>query len=158
MTADAAPVANLNVVHSAKGRLRLRLAGPVPGDAALQTLADRLASVEGVRRARIRPNTGSVILDLTQPGADVLDAIALSGAARLTAPAEPPPVARVLELGLAGADRRVAQETGGALDLRTAIGLALLGGAILQAVRGQVAGPATTLAIAAYSLLARSET
>jgi hypothetical protein len=49
----------------------------------------------------------------------------------------------------------VKRRTGNALDLRTALALALAAGAVLQLARGRVAGPATTLAMAAFSLLDR---
>jgi hypothetical protein len=145
----------LHLVHRAEGRMRLRFSGAVPQGDALAAFADRLAGIDGVRRVRARPNTGSVILDLAGPADAVLGALEGAGVARIVAPPKPPPVGQVIRLGLMQADASVARQTGGALDLRTALGLALLAGAAVQLGRGRVAGPATTLAMTAWSLLSR---
>ena len=47
----------------------------------------------------------------------------------------------------------ITRQTDGALDLRTAMGLMLAAGAVVQLTRGRIAGPALTLAMASYSLL-----
>ena len=97
-----------------------------------------------------------LILDLALPSEITLGALRDSGLVRLEDPPKPPPVGQVIELGLMQADSKISQQTQGALDLRTSLGLVLAAGAILQLVRGRVAGPAATLGMAAYSLLARS--
>lgn len=153
MTREAAPP-RLRPVHRSARRLRLRFEGTAPRGADLSAFADRLAGVEGVLRARARPNTGSVILDLSRPPEAVLAALEEAGAARIAGPAKPVPVGQVIQLGLTQADMGLGRRTEGALDLRTALGLALLAGALLQLSRGRVAGPATTLFMSAWSLLA----
>jgi hypothetical protein len=148
----------LRLAHRADRRLRLKLAEPPPGGDALQAFVDRLAGTRGVRRARLRPTTGSVILDLALPAGEVLAALETAGVARLAPPPPTVPVGVAVEATLAQADAGLSRATDGALDLRTALGLALAGAAVVQLARGRVAGPATTLGMAAWSLLARRET
>jgi hypothetical protein len=144
----------LRRVHASARRVRLRFDGAVPEGAALAGFADRLASVEGVLRARVRPNTGSVILDLAQPPKAVLQSVAEAGIARIGDPPKPVPVGQAIQLGLLQADATVGARTSGALDLRTALGLFMLMAALVQLSRGRIAGPATTLFMSAWSLLA----
>ncbi|MBD3765703.1 MAG: hypothetical protein IE927_13530 [Rhodobacterales bacterium] len=139
-------------VHECAGRLRLRTATHHTTEA-MARLADRLARVAGVVHVAARPNTGSVILTIDRDPAAVLAAIEADGVARILAPDKAPPVGQVLTLGLLQADMNIRKHSDQALDLRTALALLLIGGAILQAARGRIAGPATTLAMAAFSLL-----
>ena len=146
----------LRLAHRANRRLRLTLADPLPeGD--LRAFVDRLAGIRGVRRARLRPMTGSVILDLALPAGDVLAALEADGVSRLAPQPPVVPVGVAVGAAVAQADAGLSRATGGALDMRTALGLALAGGAVVQLARGRVAGPATTLGMAAWSLLARRE-
>jgi hypothetical protein len=62
-------------------------------------------------------------------------------------------VGAAAQLGLMKLDHDIREETEGALDLRTAMVVLLVGGAAIQLWRGQVAGPATTLLLGAFSLL-----
>lgn len=142
----------LRRAHTSAGRARLRFDGAVPCGAALGAFADRLAEVEGVQRARVRPKTGSVILDLTQPPAAVFARLEAAGIARVGDPPKPVPVGDSIRVGLLHADATVARRTDGALDMRTTLGLLLLTAAIVQLARGRVAGHATTLFMAAWSL------
>jgi hypothetical protein len=103
----------------------------------------------------VRPNTGSLIVDTALPAGQVLEALETSGVARIERSAAAPPVGQVIQMGMLRADAAIGERTGGALDFRTTLGLALLGGAVLQLGRGRVAGPATTLAMSALSLLDR---
>lgn len=145
-------VVRLMRVHECDSRLRLRTATRCTPEA-MKRLADQLARVTGVVRVTARPNTGSVILSIDRAPAAVLDAIAAAGVARVVAPDKAPPVGQVLALGLMQADMDLRKRTDDALDLRTSLALLLIGAAILQAVRGRIAGPASTLAMAAFSLL-----
>ena len=145
----------LRKVHTTGTRARLRLDTP-PDPVVAQSLADALAGVPGIERARVRPNTGSVILEADGPIGDCLDAIEAAGIARIAAPLRPPPVAQTLQLGMLRGDMIVKERTEGALDLRTAMALALVAGAVLQLSRGKVSGPATTLFFTALSLIDRA--
>lgn len=151
----AAPVPLL-LLHATQKRARLKidLAG---GAEALTDLVNQVASVPGVLRAQIRPNTRSMIVESHRPIKDVLAKMADRGIARIGKPPQAPPVNQVLQMGLLQADMGLKQRTGDALDLRTTIALALLGAAAVQIGRGRIAGPATTLALGALSLLDRNK-
>ncbi|MGP6088912.1 HMA2 domain-containing protein [Antarctobacter jejuensis] len=140
------------LAHQTARRLRLRLTVP-PGPEA-NAIADALARVEGVARTRVRPNTASVIIDTLVPAETVLQALQEGGLVKLMPPVKKPPVGQVINLGLLQADMAIGKRTGGALDLKTSIGLLLALGAMIQLARGKVAGPALTMALSAYSLLA----
>lgn len=157
MPADAGGTAapRLDLVHSSRFRARLR--GP-EGTArdTLLALADEVAAIPGVLRALVRPSTCSLIVETHEPVDTVLDRLSTRGVLRIAPPTTPPPLNQVLQLGLMRADMGVQSQTAGTLDLRTAIALALLAGAVFQLSRGRVAGPATTLAMSALSLLDKS--
>ncbi|MYM55196.1 HMA2 domain-containing protein [Thalassovita mangrovi] len=154
-TGDAADPVKLQLIHASRHRARLKLDTPAGHDA-LARLADSFASVPGVLRAQVRPNTGSVIVESHSPIAEVLKEAATRGFARIGEKPQAPPVNQVLQMGLMQADLGLKDKTGNALDLRTAIALALIGGAVVQLGRGRIAGPATTLALGALSLLDRT--
>jgi hypothetical protein len=142
-----------HVAHLSKRRLRLRCeSGPDLARTA-QALADDLASVRGVARIVVRPNTGSIIIDTLTDAAEVLDGLKAHSAIAIVSRAKPPPVGQVLQLGLLKADMDLGKRTDGALDLRTTIALLLIVGAVVQLARGKVAGPTTTLLMSAFSLL-----
>jgi len=148
----AAP--RLTLMHRAARRLRLRAPAEEAGPEGLRDLADRLAGQAHVRRVLLRPNTRSLIVETEADRAgDVLAAIEAAGLARIVPAPKHPPVQQTVQLGMARADLGLQARTEGALDLRTAMALALLAGAVLQLSRGKIAGPATTLAMAALPLL-----
>lgn len=120
---------------------------------ALVDLAERLAAVAGVHRVLARPSTASLIIETQRPAAEALKEMEAAGIVRFVTPPHPPPVRQSVQLGLAKVDLGLRSRTEQSLDLRTALGLLLLFGAIVQLARGRVAGPATTMAIAALSLL-----
>lgn len=142
--------------HLLRHRARLRVAAPLDR-AALVELAEILAAVPGIDRVLARPATGSLIVETHRPAAEVLDDMEDRHLIRSVKPPPRPPVRQSVQLGLAKADLGLRQRTDQALDIRTALGLLLLTGAILQLARGRVAGPATTLAIAALSLLSNGQ-
>ena len=145
------PVA-LRRQHVAGRRARLRPDRALPSER-LSALADRIAGLAGASRVLARPATGSLIVESDGPVAEVLDAIDRQGVARVLDPQQAPPVSQVLRLGALRADQAVRAQTGQALDLRTATALLLSAGAVVQLARGQIAGPATTLAMTAVALL-----
>jgi len=139
-------------VHALDRRARLRVASPMERPELVE-LAERLAAVAGVERVLARPATGSLIVETDRPVSDVLDEmVAVQLIAVVPAPHRPP-VRQAVQIGLARADLGLQQRTDKALDLRTALGLLLLAGALVQLARGRIAAPATTLAIAALALL-----
>jgi hypothetical protein len=150
---DAVPV-EARLAHVAAGRARLRLAKPLPR-ARLAGFADQLAALAGIERVVVRPATGSVIIE-GQMTADALqETVQASGLVSLVEPEPPQPVGQMAQLGIWLADVAVRDRTRGALDVRTALALVLLGGAIVQLLRGQISGPATTLAMEAFKLIDR---
>ena len=150
-TSIVAPV-KLQLLHSTRKRARLRIDSRFAPEE-LSDLANRLASVPGVLHAQIRPNTGSVILDGHTDINEVLEKVADRKIAVIGKPPNKPPVDQVLQMGLLRADVGVKKQTGDVLDLRTLMSLVLIGAAIVQLGRGRIAGPATTLALGALSLI-----
>jgi hypothetical protein len=140
--------------HTVQGRARLRPARAMEATA-LKELADRIARVPGVARVLVRPATGSLILDFDGPYELLFQRIEAQGIARVRSPAPPPPLAQVAQLGLLQADMALKGRTQNALDLNSAAALLLFFGAAVQLGRGRIAGPATTLAMAALSMLDR---
>jgi len=147
------PVA-LEIVHAIADRVRLRPSQPLSAEA-LIGLADRIAGLPAARRVLARPGTGSLIVETQGPAQRLLDQIAAQGIADPRQRPAPPPVGDVARLGLVRADSAVRRATAGGLDLNAAFAVLLLAGAGLQLLRGRVAGPATTLAMAALSMLDR---
>lgn len=142
----------LEEAHAVAGRLRLRTRATLDAEE-MTALADRLALLDGVERVVARPNTGSVILSFAGAPEAMRARIAAEPGLKLAAPPKPPPVRQAVQLGLMKLDADIQNRTDQGLDLRTGIAVLLLAGAAAQLVRGRVAGPATTLAVAALSLL-----
>ena len=147
-----APALRLDRAHVTPRRLRLRARGGLDR-AALPGLLDRLAAVDGVEAVVARPNTGSVILTIRDSAEAIENRIATLGIARIGAPPAPPPVSQVMQFGMLRLDSDIRRHSDGALDLRSALAVLLSVGAVMQLTRGRVAGPATTLAMTAFSLL-----
>jgi hypothetical protein len=144
----------VRLAHVINGRARLRLAGSLP-ETRLATLADGLAALSGIERVVIRPATGSVIVEGRVKAEALEQALRSSGLVSLAEPEEAQPIGQMAQLGLWVADMEVRERTRGALDVRTAMALLLLGGAIVQLLRGQISGPATTLFMEAFKLIDR---
>ena len=154
MTERSLEPVEARMAHVTTGRARLRLAGSLP-DTRLATLADGLAAMPGIERVIIRPATGSVIVEGRRTAEALEKALRSSGLVTLAEPEEAQPIGQMAQLGLWVADMEVRERTRGALDVRTALALMLLGVAIVQLLRGQVSGPATTLFMEAFKLIDR---
>ncbi len=155
MAGDRAAPVEVLLAHVTGGRARLRLVRPLP-EATLTALADDLATLPGIERVVIRPATGSVIIEGRRPAEALEAALRSSGLITLTEPEPAQPIGQLAQLGLWLADLKLREETRGALDIRTALALMLLGGAIVQLLRGQISGPATTLLMEAFKLIDRA--
>jgi hypothetical protein len=142
----------LEEVHAVAGRLRLRSPAALSGEDAV-ALADRLSAVAGVQRVVVRPNTGSVILTFEGDIDTMRARLAAEPGLKLAKPPTPPPVRQIVQLGMWKLDARIKEQTGDALDLRSGLAVLLLAMAAAQAVRGRIAGPSTSLALAALTLL-----
>jgi hypothetical protein len=153
-TASGGPAGRISLehAHATAERLRLRVRGK-PEAEVLSDLADRLIALPGVERVVIRPNTGSIIVTTSDTADAVLEHIAALEGVRIAEKPKPPPLDRTMQFGLLKLDADIKSRTDEALDLRAILVLLLLVAALVQLTRGHIAGPATTLAMAAYSLL-----
>ncbi|HKK37351.1 MAG TPA: hypothetical protein VJ994_13735 [Paracoccaceae bacterium] len=150
--AEAEPP-RVRAAHVCRGRLRLRPDGRATPET-LRRIAEAAEAAPGARRVVSRPATGSVIVE-ADADADALRDWLESGEALRLAPREPPspPFGRTARLGLFRLDQALRERSEGALDFRSALALTLLVGALVQLLRGRVAGPATTLLISALALI-----
>lgn len=146
------PRVSLQPVHRAAFRGRFRLGAPLDPSAA-GGLATALAALDGVRRAVVRPHTGSVIVETVLPLSHIVAAVETHGIARIEPAVAQPAMGQAFEIGLERARRAIDRETAGALDLRGAVVALLLITAAVQITRGRLAGPATTLLMSALALL-----
>ena len=142
----------LERAHAVAGRLRLRAREGLDR-ATLPGLLDRIARVDGVRHVAARPNTGSLILTIDDAPEAVEKRLAAQGIAKIGPPPAPPPLGQVVQMGMLKLDADIRRQSDGAIDLKSGLALLLAAGAVMQLTRGRVAGPATTLALAAYGLL-----
>lgn len=142
------------LVHRLPGRARLRIEGRRGDVAWFDRLRLDLALVEGVRAVEANPRIGSLLLLHDGPLEPLLARLHAAGlvAADPLARGERPFRERLVER-LGRLDRAMLRASEGELDGRGALLLAFLGLALLQAVRGQVAGPALTLLWYASGLL-----
>ncbi|MBU1190078.1 MAG: hypothetical protein KKE76_00040 [Gammaproteobacteria bacterium] len=121
--------------------------------AVTQTLQD----CGGVTSVAANPVTGSLLIEHAQPWADIATYAEAQGLFRIQAArAEAHTPAAQAALGLAAMDSAVKRVTEGDLNARSVILLSLIALAAVQAARGQILGPASTLLWAALSLV-RSE-
>jgi hypothetical protein len=142
----------LRKVHETGYRGRFRMETPLdPGG--VEILANQLLTVPGVIRARVRPNTGSVILETSDRLDEVLALVQENGIASIRGPRAPASVGQSIQMGLFLADMKLKQQSGGAFDLKVAIAAFLIMAAVYQLVQGRIAGPTTTLLMSALSLL-----
>jgi hypothetical protein len=115
------------VAHSIPGRLRVRFEPRDLDPAALALLLARLSQRPGVRSARYNPTSGSVVVEY-DPAA--VQAAALMEELPLAPPGgEPPgestPIARAVSRGWWASDGSLSRLTGGWMDMKTLLPLAL---------------------------------
>jgi hypothetical protein len=140
------------------GRARLRIPER-RGDAAyFARLRDRLGGCPEVGEVEVNAVTGSV---LVHHRGDLRAILAFANEASLFAvdsslPSEVPLAVRLRAEAVA-ADSGLRRLAGGAVDLWTALSLGLFGLACLQAARGRLLGPASTLAWAALTAIRRAQ-
>ncbi len=147
------------IEHVSPGRVRLRVADQRGQAAYFEAVRSRLGQEPWVRGVQVNARTGSVLLHL-QPPMDWPALWARAAQLGLFAVVAPPagtptpaqprlPFAPLVRLG-----RLAEPGTTGGMTLA----LALLAGALIQAGRGQVAGPAVSLAWYALQLLRSGRT
>lgn len=148
---QAKPTA-LQIAHQAKGRIRFRLRESLPRDA-LTALITRISEIPGVIHVVARPNTGSVIIELDGDGEAVLERIKADEIGVVLPHVPPPPLGQLAQFGMMKMDAELGKRTDGMLDFRTALAAILIVIALGQLMRGNLAGPTTTLLMSAFSLL-----
>ena len=116
------PVA-VAVEHAGPARLRLRPRGPEEAEA-LALIAEPLARFPGVRRAGLRPLTGSLVLETETAGhaMHLAEALERAGLVALARVHFPHPAAVATRLGLDRIDLAIRLRSGGRQDLLAALG------------------------------------
>jgi hypothetical protein len=156
MPLDASQPIGVRIAHAASGRVRLRLGQRLEA-AAFGALADRLAASPGIRRVVVRPATGSVIIEAATDQAGLLRIVGGLDFMKVLPPEKPVPIGQMAKFGELTLDRKIRDRTDGAIDLRATLALLLLAAAVIQLFRGRVAGPASTLLIAALYFMEESK-
>ena len=149
-TGGGAP--GLEVVHATEGRYRLRVSRRMDAGET-EELVEQIAGVSGIDRVIARPGTGSVIVFSQGPVEEMVETLSAVIGIKVRPQRKPPPVGQALQFGLMKLDADVLRTTDKSLDLRALLALLLLFAAVVQLARGRIAGPATTLAMTAFSLL-----
>jgi hypothetical protein len=132
-----------HVAHECAGRLRLKVPAHRGDEGYFRQLAARVATATGVQAVEANPATGGILVlhSLAAPAAR--SAVAASAGLRISTGAfRTRAVLSDARRLAAGLDRRVAEASGGELDLWSASFLALLGLGLNELRRGNVAAPA----------------
>lgn len=134
------------LVHRLPGRVRLKVDGRRRDAAWFDAVALELSLLDGVRAVDADPRTGSLLIRHEGSLDTLLDELARRGLVRVDE-REPRETPLALRLGerLDRLDAHLKRASAGELDLGGAALLALLLLALVQALRGQVAGPAVSL-------------
>ena len=134
------------VVHQCPGRTRIRLPRPGRDPATMAKAKEACGSIPGVHQVEVNPTTGSLLLHHrgSEPDIELLSGeleAAVGFMLDLAPPRQRPRargevsvLARNVRTGFAELDARIAEATGGWLDLKMAVPLALLGAAALQVI------------------------
>jgi hypothetical protein len=141
----------VRVVHASPGRIRVRVPREALSDGALREAERALAALPGVREVRKNPLASSIVINYDAHALDLpalLAAIAQAGVTFVTpsdaredstdAAAESTSLARSLTAFFDKADRRLADATSGAADLRTLVPLGLAVLAAREVLAGRV--------------------
>lgn len=149
------PVAEVR--HMLAQRTRLGISDRRGRPEYFTALTETLEGCAGVERITCNAVTGSVLIEHGRPLAEISAYAEAQGLFRLSpvSPDAHTPAAHAAA-GLAALDRSLKRMTEGDINARSAILLTLVALALVQAARGQVLGPASTLLWAALSLV-RSE-
>jgi hypothetical protein len=151
--ADGVLGPEVSLVHAVPGRLHLRVPSLEGDTDAMSAFVETIAEVPGLVRIIGRPSTGTLILEYDGDLAEIVPALVSRGGMSFVRAPVPPPVSQTLRLGLAVLDQKIAAQSEGTFDMRAALAVLLIGLAVFQTARGQLMGPATTLLVAALSLI-----
>jgi hypothetical protein len=153
-----APAPAALVSHALPGRTRIRVPDRRGDPRYFDRLRQRLGGCPEVLEVRVNAITASVLLHHRGDPAPIL-AFAAAASLFVLDPSPPRGVPLAVRLGAeaAAADAGLRRLAGGEVDLWTALSLGLFGLACLQAARGRLLGPASTLAWAALTAIRRAQ-
>lgn len=138
-----------HIVHHIPGRVRLRVPAQRHNHAFFHDAKQQLEQFDIVSDVAVNPTSASVLVRYTGEISDLLVQIAAAGLGdMLEISDELPPVMAVADHLLARldrVDRRIVNGTGGTLDGRAAVLIALVIAGTAQLLRGQIFGPAMPL-------------
>lgn len=141
------------LVHRLPGRVRLKIDGRRGDRAWFDATALELSLLEGILAVDANPLTGSLLIRHEGPLERLLRELAERGLLRVASlELQEIPLARRLAQRAAAVDEGLRRASAGELDLAGAALLGLLLLALVQAARGQLAGPAVSLVWYASSL------
>jgi hypothetical protein len=135
------------VVHTLRGRLRVRVPDRRRDTTYIASVAKELADCPGVKSVDANAHTGSLLIVHNTNDRAIAEYAANSGLLNIdfTPPAVTPSAAGERWLGaLSGANRRIAEATAGHSDLAAALATVFLVLAVIQMARGQIVIPALT--------------
>jgi hypothetical protein len=142
-----------NLVHSVPGRVRLKIPSARGDHTYFEELGELLRQTEGVIGVLINVATGSVLIghqwDSDQPLADLGRSSQLF---ELDSAALDPLWQRAAEC-LQHTHLRLSRLTRGELGIRSTLLLSLVAMGLVQSLRGQMMGPASTLLVEALKLV-----
>jgi hypothetical protein len=141
------------VVHTMKGRARLRFPQECGNSSFFANLASALARNSSVLQVRVRADTGSVLVLHTGDLGGILAQAARAGLFEVV-PQPPPGMSlRRVRDAIVAADDRVAKETGDAFSVSTLVWFGLVGASVYQAKNKHFLPAGVTLLKHAFELM-----
>lgn len=149
------PVAN--IVHQARGRMRLQVWEKRKDHAYFETVRPQLEALADIDEVRVNSITGSIVLLFTlQSHAELKNSLQQLALFEIAEDVHQETTAFTsLDSGLTGIEQVLKSGTAGGVDLRTVAFLGMMGLTIHQILRGNVLGPALPMIWNAYSLIDR---
>jgi hypothetical protein len=149
----AASSAQAVIVHSMRGRVRLRFPHQLGNASFFDGLATSLARNSSVLQVRVSASTGSVLVLHTGELSSILTQAQRLGLFEIVAPPGPKMSLRRLRDAIESADDRVAKETHDAFSVGTLVFLGLFGAGVYQAKNGHFLPAGVTLLKHAFELM-----
>ena len=157
--------AGASVESYVPGRLRVRLPEEMRRDELMDQMVHLLRDLSGVRNVATNPRTGSILVEFDRDSVGLEQLLSLGRAANIlpenpSAPSQAPEapcwpgISRFgdqILVAMRGIDTSLSQLTGGALDAKSAVPLALLLAALVRMLQERPAAPWYTLLWYAYA-------
>lgn len=133
--------------HCIPGRIRFRIPGQRGDENYFSMLAKKLAALPGIETVQVSPLTGSVLLTHALDAVDDIGAFAKAqGLFEVTPPPDPGlPMGERIANSVHTFNHELKKLSDGAFDYWSLIFFVLIGMAIYQILKGNIAAPATTL-------------